>query len=229
MRFIPTPRVIYMFLDKYFKFSCFLMIVSFITGVYVSFFISPPDYQQGDSVRIMYIHVPASWMSLLIYGFMFLSSLLFLVWKHPIMGIFCRSLAPIGTTFTIISLITGSIWGKPMWGVWWVWDARLTSVLILLFLYLGYMGLTDSFEDYLHGMRMGSLLCLLGAVNLPVIKWSVKWWSTLHQPSSFQGFSSSIHTDMLLPLFIMFLFYSFYSLNVLNIQLRIRLKKRLNL
>jgi heme exporter protein C len=228
MRFLPSPRALYHLLEKSFRASCILMAIIFGVGIYGAFFSSPADYQQEDSVRIMYLHVPASWMALAVYGVMALSSFALLIWRHPLMGMVCRSLAPIGATFTLISLITGSIWGKPMWGVWWVWDARLTSVLVLFFLYLGYMALVDAFEDENHGTRMGAFLCLLGAINLPIIKWSVTWWATLHQPSSFRGFSSSIHPDMMWPLLTMAFAYGLYAWNVLNLKLRTRLRQRLN-
>ena len=227
MKFLSSPRSLYNFLEKSFMPSCFFMVIIVILSFYFAIFSSPEDYQQGDSVRIMYIHVPASWMSLFIYLLMFISSFSLIIWRHPLMGILCRSLAPIGMIFTLISLITGSIWGRPVWGVWWVWDARLTSVLILFFLYFGYIALFDSFEDEKYGSRMGAFLCLIGAINLPIIKWSVVWWSTLHQPTSFKDFSSSIHIDMLIPLFLMFLAYFIYSWNILNLQLRMRLRQRL--
>jgi heme exporter protein C len=205
------------------------MILFFVIGLYKAIFSSPADYQQGDSVRIMYVHVPASWMCIMIYTIMAFNSFTFVVWRIPLMGIVCKTLAPIGALFTIISLVTGSIWGKPMWGVWWVWDARLTSVLFLLFFYVSYMGIVDSFEDEFYGLRIGSFLCIIGIINLPIIKWSVNWWTTLHQSSSFNGLSSSIHPDMLAPLIYMFLGYILYSWNILNLRLRVRLFRIFNL
>jgi heme exporter protein C len=144
---------------------------------------SPPDYQQGESVRIMYVHVPASWMALFCYTSMAAASAVGLIWRHPVAEMAAKATAPIGACFTFLALLTGSLWGKPMWGTWWVWDARLTSVLILFFLYLGYMALESAFDDPARGTRAASILALVGFVNVPIIKFSVDWWNTLHQPA----------------------------------------------
>ena len=144
---------------------------------------APPDYQQGEAYRIMFVHVPAAWMALMVYAMMAVASAVGLVWRHPLAEIAARAAAPIGAAFTAIALVTGSLWGKPMWGTFWVWDARLTSVLILFFLYLGYIALHDAFDDPSRGARAASILCLVGSVNLPIIKFSVDWWNTLHQPA----------------------------------------------
>ena len=173
-------------------------------GLYFAFFNSPPDYQQGNTVRIMYVHVPAAWMALFTYTAMAIASLIGLVWRHRLAEVFTKSAAPIGACFTAICLITGSLWGEPMWGTWWVWDARLTSMLILFFLYLGYILLVDAFDDGQRGLQAGSILILVGFVNIPVIKFSVDWWNTLHQPCSILRLDGpTIHGDMLIQLFLM--------------------------
>src|SRR5215469_12957612 len=155
-----------------------------VVGLSLGLVAAPPDYQQGESVRIMYVHVPAAWMALSVYLFVAVASAVALVWRHPLADIAARAAAPIGAAFTFVCLVTGSLWGKPMWGAWWVWDARLTSVLILFFLYLGYIALANAFDDPARGGRAGAVLALVGVVNLPIIKFSVDWWNTLHQPAS---------------------------------------------
>ena len=161
-----------------------LAVVLGVLGLYLALIVAPPDYQQGQAYRIMFVHVPAAWMALMVYAMMAVASLIAVVWRHPLAEVAARAAAPIGAAFTAIALVTGSLWGKPMWGTFWVWDARLTSVLILLFLYLGYIALHDAFDDPARGARAASILCLVGSVNLPIIKFSVDWWNTLHQPSS---------------------------------------------
>ena len=153
-------------------------------GLFWSLVVAPPDYQQGDTVRIMYVHVPAAWMALSVYLFVAVASAVALVWRHPLAEVAARAAAPIGAAFTFVCLATGSLWGRPMWGTWWVWDARLTSVLILFFLYLGYIALANAFDDPSRGGRAAAVLALVGVVNLPIIKFSVDWWNTLHQPAS---------------------------------------------
>ena len=153
-------------------------------GLVLALVVAPADYQQGQAYRIIYVHVPAAWMAMAGYLCVAVGSAVGLIWRHPLAEVAARAAAPIGAVFTAIALITGSIWGKPMWGTWWVWDARLTSVLILFFLYLGYMALHDAFEDPARGARAASILALVGVVNLPIIKFSVDWWNTLHQPAS---------------------------------------------
>lgn len=170
-------------------------------GIYWGLFIAPQDYVQGDSVRIMYIHVPAAWLGIGLYVTMALMSLCQLVWKHLLAESGTWSCALVGILFTFLCLVTGALWGKPTWGTWWVWDARLTSMLVLLFLYLGVLILMDSFPDPTRGARAGALLSLVGLINLPIIKFSVDWWATLHQPASlFKSGGPSIHISMLYPL-----------------------------
>jgi heme exporter protein C len=157
--------------------------LSLIAGLYLGF-TAPPDYRQGDTVKIMFIHVPAAWTAMMCYGLMALASLLSLVNRHPLADVAAKSAAPLGALFTALALITGSLWGKPMWGAYWVWDARLTSFLLLLFLYLGYMALWNGIEDETRAARAAAILALVGVVNLPIIEFSVDWWNTLHQGES---------------------------------------------
>ncbi len=190
-------------------------------GLYTGFFASPPDYQQGDTVRIMYIHVPSAWMALFCYVMLAVAAAVGLIWKHPLANVAARSTAPIGACFTFLALVTGSLWGKPMWGAWWVWDARLTSVLILFFLYIGYMALNSAFDDPERGQKSSAILALAGAVNVPVIKFSVDWWNTLHQPASvFRSGGPTIHPDMLWPLAFMAIGFNCYYVWVLMLRIR---------
>lgn len=188
-----------------------------IWGLYLGLFKAPPDYLQGESFRIMYVHVPSAWMSMMIYGLMAIMGFIALVWRIRIAEILAMSSAPIGAAFTLAALITGALWGRPTWGTYWVWDARLTSELVLLFLYLGVMGLYTSFDEPRKGARAACLLALVGLVNLPIIHFSVKWWNTLHQGSSIGMSGSNIHPSMLWPLLIMALASKlFYGANLLS-------------
>jgi heme exporter protein C len=176
----------------------------FALGLYLSLVVAPADYQQGDSVRIMYIHVPSAMLALGCYVFMALAALGTLVWRHPLADVAAKSAAPLGAAFTFLGLVTGSIWGKPMWGAWWVWDARLTSFLVLFIMYLGLIALWRAFEDPSRAGRVAAILILVGSVNIPIIKFSVDWWNTLHQGESlFRMGGPSIDQSMLWPLFIM--------------------------
>ncbi|MGB0934630.1 MAG: heme ABC transporter permease [Alphaproteobacteria bacterium] len=193
-----------------------LMAGCFGYGLYLSLSASPPDYLQGESVRIMYIHVPAAWMALGVYTFMAVSSAIQLIWRSPLAGLLAQSAAPIGALFTFICLVTGSLWGKPTWGAWWVWDARLTSVLLLFFFYLGYLFLDGDDEQT---SRTRAILAIIGIINIPVVKFSVDWWNTLHQPASIMRFDSpAIHSSMLKPLIVMALGYVLYFLAMLLIR-----------
>ena len=170
------------------------------TAMYQVFFIAPADYQQGETVKIMYIHVPAAWLAMMGYGIVAVSSFGLLVFRHPLADVSAKAAAPLGAAFTLLALITGSLWGKPMWGTYWVWDARLTSVLILFFLYMGLIALRTSIEDESAAAKLTAILGLTGVVILPIIKFSVEWWNTLHQPST--GFTQSIDPSMRTPLLI---------------------------
>ena len=196
-------------------------VIAGAAGLYLGLFQAPADYQQGESVRIMYVHVPAAWMALFCYSSMAAASATALIWKHPLADLAARSTAPIGTCFTFLALITGSLWGKPMWGTWWVWDARLTSVLVLFFLYLGYMALVNAFDDRARGAKAAAVLALVGFVNVPIIKFSVEWWNSLHQPASVLKLGGpSIHPSMLAPLLLMALAFTTYYFWVLLVRLR---------
>ncbi|MFQ5938689.1 MAG: heme ABC transporter permease [Alphaproteobacteria bacterium] len=192
-----------------------------IAGLALGLFVAPPDYQQGESVRIMYVHVPAAWMALFVYSSMAAASAVALIWKHPLADLTAKAAAPIGACFTFIALATGALWGQPIWNTWWVWDARLTSVLILFFLYLGHIALSNAFQDPARGARAAAILALVGFVNVPIIHFSVDWWSTLHQPASvFRLGGPTIHASMLVPLFLMALAFTGYFLTVLILRLR---------
>jgi heme exporter protein C len=196
-------------------------VLTLVPGLWLGLYGSPPDYQQGDTVRIMYVHVPAAWMAMFVYATIAVASAVALVWRHPLADLAARAAAPIGAGFTLIALATGSLWGRPMWGTWWVWDARLTSVLILFFLYLGHIALTNAFDDDERGARMGAILALVGVVNLPVIKFSVDWWNTLHQPASVTKFGApSIDRSMLIPLLLMAVAFNAYFVTVMLVRMR---------
>jgi heme exporter protein C len=169
-------------------------------GLVLGLFVAPPDYLQGESVRIMYVHVPSAWLALGGYTGMAVAALAARIWRHPLADLSVRAVAPVGAAFAAVCLITGSIWGRPTWGTWWVWDGRLTSMLVLFLLYLGVIALVHAFDDRMRGAKAAGILAILGVINLPVIKYSVEWWNTLHQPASIRVSGSSIHPEMLQPL-----------------------------
>ena len=189
-------------------------------GLGFALFVSPADYQQGETVRIMYVHVPSAWMALFVYVVVAAGSISALVWKHPLGEVVARAAAPIGAGFTLVCLVTGSLWGKPMWGAWWVWDARLTSELILFFLYLGFMALQAAIDDPRRADKAGAILALVGVVNIPIIYFSVKWWNTLHQGSSVNLAKSSMATTMLWGMLLMALAFWMYSIAVALMRVR---------
>ncbi|GAA0595677.1 heme ABC transporter permease [Paenochrobactrum glaciei] len=180
-----------------------LSAVLLVVGLYMVYG-SPEDYQQGITVWIMYIHVPFAWLSMMCYSVMAMSALGTLVWRHPLADVSARAAAPIGAAFTALALLTGSLWGKPMWGTWWVWDARLTSVFILFLMYLGVIALSRAIDDPSKSARAAAVLILIGFINIPIIKFSVDWWNTLHQPASvIRMGGSTIDPSMLYPLLVM--------------------------
>ncbi len=187
-------------------------------------FSAPPDYQQGRTVLILFIHVPAATMAMSVYAAIAICSLLSLVWRHPLSDTAARAAAPLGALFTLLGLITGSLWGKPMWGTYWVWDARLTSFLLLLFLYIGYMALWNAVEDETRAARAAAILALVGAVNIPIIKFSVDWWNTLHQGESIV--SGKLAPVFLTPLLLMMAGYGFLFLTLWMIRIRIAILER---
>ncbi len=169
-------------------------------ALYAGLFVTPPDYLQGESVRIMYVHVPAAWLGMAGWGGILVASMMQLVWRHPIAGIAARAIAVPGAQFTALCLLTGSIWGRPTWGSWWVWDGRLTSMLVLLFLYLGYIALAAASEERASTSRIAAIFGIVGAINLPIIHYSVTWWNSLHQPQSLTLQGSAIDGAILWPL-----------------------------
>ena len=214
--------------EKIQPFILFITIIALISGLYFGLFDSPKDYQQGDAVRIMYVHVPSAWLASFLYFSLAISCVFYLVWKHPLADLVSSSIAPIGALFSALTLVTGSLWGKPMWGTWWVWDARLTSMLVLFFFYLGYILLSNAFERKIDGSKTASVLAIVGLINLPIVKFSVDWWHTLHQPASIIKIGGpSIDDKMLLPLILMIFALSFFSLYmiILNVKTKLIEKK----
>ena len=195
-------------------------------GLYLSF-AAPEDYQQGTTVRIMYIHVPFAWLSMFCYAIMAIAALGTLVWRHPLADVSAKAAAPIGAVFTALALVTGSIWGKPMWGTWWVWDARLTSVFILFLMYLGIIALWRAMEDAGRAGRAVAIITLVGFINIPIIKFSVEWWNTLHQPAAvFRLDGPTIHPSLLLPLMTMALGFTLLFLTLHLIAMRTEILRR---
>jgi len=217
----------YRFSGKIIPWLMAIFAVLFLYGLYGGLITAPADYQQGDAFRIIYIHVPAAWMSLFVYVVMAIYGFIALVWRIKLAEVLLISSAPIGAAFTLLALVTGSLWGKPMWGTWWSWDARLTSELLLLFLYLGVIGLYAAIEDKRMASKAVSILALVGVVNIPIIHYSVKWWNTLHQGSTVTVTDKpSMHIDMLIPLLVMAAaFKVFYAISLL-IRARAELVER---
>ena len=190
-------------------------------------FVSPADYQQGDAVRIMYVHVPSAWLASAGYTGLAVCSAMSLIWRHPLADLAAAEISPVGAGFTALCLATGSLWGKPMWGAWWVWDARLTSVLVLFFLYIGHVALVRAFDDPTRGYRAGAILALVGVVNLPIIKFSVDWWNTLHQPASIKlTGSATMAADMLWPLLISAIGYTLCFATIVTMRTRAAVMER---
>ena len=197
-----------------------LTLCLFAVGLYLSF-TTLGDYQQGETVRIMYVHVPAAWLSMMCYSVMALSALGTLVWRHPLADVSAKAAAPIGACFTLVALITGSLWGKPMWGTWWVWDARLTSVFVLFLMYLGLIALGRAMDDPARAAKVSAVLILVGFVNIPIIKFSVEWWNTLHQPASVIRMDGpTIDPEFLWPLIVMAVAFTllFFTLHILAMR-----------
>lgn len=215
------------FVTKLFPLMSFLTVLFLGLGLYYALFLSPPDYQQGESVRIMYVHVPAAWMALGVYAFMAMASAASLIWKNPLSDILAQSAAPVGTAFTLICLITGALWGKPIWGAWWVWDARLTSMLILLFFYFGYMTIANAFDNADRAAKAAAIVSLVGFINVPIVKFSVDWWNTLHQPASIlRSGGVAIDPSMLVPLLLMFAAFVCFFIVIVTIKLETHLIQR---
>lgn len=213
--------------EKLLPLAAVFAVIFACVGLFLGLVYSPADYQQGESVRIMYVHVPASWGALGAYTVMALLSGWGVVMRVSTCHLLTKAIAPVGMAFTLISLGTGAIWGKPTWGTWWVWDARLTSMLFLLFLYLGYWALVSMFEEEEKGLSAGAVIALVGWVNVPIIKWSVDWWYTLHQPASVLRFAKpAIHWTMLTPLLCMAGAFAAFGLVITILRFRTELNKR---
>jgi heme exporter protein C len=214
------------FCDKLLPFTVGVAFVSLLVSSILALFYVPADYQQGDIFRIMYVHVPASWWALGVYMIAALFSVCGLVLRNPIFFLVAKAFAPIGAGFTVISLLTGSLWGKTTWGTWWVWDARLTSMLILLFLYIGYLNLSRRTYNE-RSLSTASIVLVIGSINVPIIKWSVNWWYTLHQPASLMRLAKpAIHSSMLWPLLLMALGFGAYTLAVGCLNLKSLIQER---
>ena len=224
------PNKIFSINSKLTKYIFFLFIVVLSVGLIESLFLSPEDYLQGDSVRIMYVHVPSAWTSLGIFSLIALLSVISFVFKNKNFSIIGKSLAPSGFLFNIIALVTGSIWGRPTWGTWWAWDARITSMLILLLFYAMYILAWRIFDNKENVSKITSIIAIIGVINIPIIKFSVDWWSTLHQNSSINILSeSTIHSSMLLPLSMMLLVFFLYCALIFLMKYKsevIRMKKK---
>tara|TARA_B100000745_G_scaffold272882_1_gene200992 strand:- start:215 stop:925 length:711 start_codon:yes stop_codon:yes gene_type:complete len=212
--------------DKVIRNLVILLVIVVVIGLAYSLLISPPDYIQGDSVRIMYVHVPSSFIALACFGFMGIASICNLIFKIKFISLMAKSLAPIGLIFSLISIVTGSFWGKPTWGIWWVWDARLTSMVILFLFYIAYILTWKFIDTFEKANKISSIIAIIGLFNLPVIKYSVDWWNTLHQPSSITLTAApTIHYTMLVPLIIMFFAMIIYSLIVFLMRYKTELMK----
>ena len=229
MEFFSFGNII-VYIDKFIKFINSIFFVILIIGISFALIISPVDYLQGDSVRIMYVHVPSAWIGLSIFSLIAVSTILNFIFKIKNLFLFIKSLAPIGLLFTCLSIVTGSIWGKPTWGTWWAWDARLTSMLVLMLFYVLFIFSLKYFKNNENLTKILSILSILGIINIPIIKYSVEWWSTLHQPASIKLLgTSSIHPSMLIPLFLMLLVLLLYCALIFLMKYKteiIKIKKR---
>jgi heme exporter protein C len=206
-------------------------LIAFAIGLYGAFFASPADYQQGETVRIMYVHVPAAWMALFTYAVMAIASATALIFRHPLADVAAKTAAPMGACFCFLALATGSLWGKPMWGTWWVWDARLTSMFVLMLLYVGYIAVWQM-DDKNRAAQLARIVALVGAINIPIVKFSVDWWNSLHQPASvFRMDGPKIDPAMLWPLLVMALAYTllFLALHFTAMRRDITARKLANL
>ena len=224
---LGSPPHFYRIAGKWTPWLGGLFLMLLVAGLYGGLVLAPPDYQQGESYRIIFIHVPAAWMSLFIYVTMAFCGVVIIVWRMKLAEVVLISSASIGASFTFLALVTGSLWGKPMWGTWWVWDARLTSELILLFLYLGVIGLHGAIEDKRVASRAVAILAIVGVVNIPIIHYSVEWWNSLHQGPTVTKFDKpSIHWSMLIPLLLMALAFQVYYVLALFQSCRVELLRR---
>lgn len=223
---LGSPRRFYHFCGAW-PWYLAIAVVTLGYGFIGGLFIAPPDYQQGDAFRIMYVHVPCAMLSMMLYALMAIASAVYLIWRIKIADMVAYCAAPIGACFTLCALITGSIWGKPMWGTWWIWDARLTSELILLFLYIGYIGLYQAIANPKTAAKACALLAIVGALDIPIIHYSVYWWNTLHQGATISQWAKpAIASSMLMPLLSMLIGFSFYTAVILCMRLRAEIVDR---
>jgi heme exporter protein C len=225
-----SPKIFYALAGRLIPWLAGATLILLAVGLYQGLVVAPPDYQQGESVRIMFVHVPAAWLSMFAYMVLATAAAIGLIWNMRLAEMAATAAAPIGASFTLLALVTGSLWGKPMWGTWWAWDARLTSELLLFFLYLGFMALQAAIDDPKRAARAGALLALVGVVNIPVIHFSVQWWNTLHQPASVSAINKigapAIHPAILIPLLIMALAFTLFFATVLLMRLRAEILHR---
>jgi heme exporter protein C len=218
--------------NKALPYTWAVTIILFAIGLYGALVTAPPDYQQGETVRIMFVHVPAAWLAMLVYTVMALASAVAIIFRHPLADVAAKTAAPIGAVFCFLALATGSLWGKPMWGAWWVWDARLTSMFVLFLLYVGYIAIWQAIEEPTRAAMIARIVALVGFINIPIIKFSVDWWNSLHQPASvFKAGGPSIAFPMLWPLLVMGLAYTFLflALHLFSIRSEITARKLRNL
>ena len=218
--------------NKALPYTWAVTIILFALGLYGALVTAPPDYQQGETVRIMFVHVPAAWLAMLVYTVMALASGMAIIFRHPLADVAAKTAAPIGAVFCFLALATGSLWGKPMWGAWWVWDARLTSMFVLFLLYVGYIAVWQAIEEPTRAAMIARIVALVGFINIPIIKFSVDWWNSLHQPASvFKMGGPSIDASMLWPLLVMGLAYTFLflALHLVSIRSEITARKLRNL
>jgi heme exporter protein C len=201
LHFLANPARFRRFSQRVLPGLALATVLALVVGLYLALVESPPDYQQGETVRILFLHVPSAWLSMAGYALLAGLGAALLVWRHPLAALMARAAAPVGASFALVCLVTGSLWGRPMWGTYWVWDARLTSMLLLFFLYLGHIALSRAYDDPERGDRAAAILALAGVINLPIIKFSVDWWNTLHQPASVARLDGpAIHPAILIPL-----------------------------
>ncbi len=222
-----SPASFYPLAGKLIPWFAAVTVMLLLAGLYIGFFVAPTDYQQGEAYRIMFIHVPAAWMSMFIYLVMAGYAAMGLIFNTRLSAMMATALAPTGASFTFLALWTGALWGKPMWGAWWVWDARLTSELILLFLYIGFMSLQAAIDDPRRASRAGALLALVGVVNIPIIYFSVTWWNTLHQGASISvDKAPTMATTMLTAMLIMAVAFWTYTVTVVLMRVRSEMLER---
>jgi heme exporter protein C len=224
MQKYANPFVFLKFANIALPFVWAVTVLLFAFGLYSALITSPADYQQGETVRIMYVHVPAASLALMIYIAMALFSAVAIIFRHPLADIAAKSASLIGAIYCFLALVTGSIWGKPMWGTWWVWDARLTSMFVLMLLYLGYIAIWRSVEDQSLAAKLARIVAIVGAINVPIVKFSVNWWNTLHQPASIIKMGGpAVDPSMLWPLFTLMAAYAFLALALLLVSMRTEL------